>query len=98
MRSGFSIGLSIGSFPSYGYGYFDPYCDLRFSSLGAYYDHCHGLGHASAILVIDSRTSAPIATCIYDGGDWVVDDCAYGDDDSAYDDQYQDEPYYDEEQ
>lgn len=94
-RSGFFIGLSFSSFPAYHYRYYDPYCGLYFQGLGSYYGHCHGLDHPSAILVIDYRSSAPLATCIYDGGDWVVDDCA-GDEgdyaDERYDERY-DEGY-----
>ena len=96
VRSGFFIGLSIGSFPPYGYRYFDPYCDLRFGSLGDYYGHCHGIGHPTAILLIDYRTGAPIATCIYDGGDWVVDDCAHGHGDHADEGGYPEGEYHDE--
>ena len=98
-RSGFFLGLSIGAFPAYGYRYWDPYCGLYFSSLDPYYGHCHGI-HPDAILVIDYRSRAPIATCIYDGGAWVVDDCAYDDygyDEPPYDDRvYEDGRYEDE--
>jgi hypothetical protein len=94
-RSSFWIGLSIGAYPAYGYRYWDPYCGLHFSSLVPYYTHCHGHGHPSAILVIDHRSRAPIATCVYDDGEWVVDDCAH--DDYAYEDEYyDDEVYYEE--
>ena len=92
-RSGFFLGFTISTFPSYGYRYWDPYCGIYFSSLDPYYAHCHGHVHPSAILVIDYRSHAPIATCIYDSGAWVVDDCAHGgyaydpyDDDLGYDD------------
>ena len=78
-RSGFSLGLVIGAVPTYGYRYYDPYCDVEFGCLDDYYDHCLELGHPGAILVIDIESGAPIATCVYDGGGWVVDDCAYGD-------------------
>lgn len=91
-RSGFWIGLSIGSYPAHGYRYWDPYCGIHFSSLVPYYTHCHGHSHPSAILIIDYQSSAPIATCVYADGDWVVDDCAH--DDYAYEDEYYDE--YDE--
>jgi hypothetical protein len=74
-RSGFSLGLVIASVPAYGYGYFDPYCDLRFSDLGLYYDHCRHHGHPHAILVLDVHAGYPVAACAYNGGDWVVDDC-----------------------
>lgn len=94
VRSGFSIGINIGTLPAFGYRYYDPYCELHFHSLGSYYGHCHGLGHPSAILVIDYETHAPIATCIYDSGDWVVDDCSHDGGDYAYEEY---EEYYDEE-
>jgi hypothetical protein len=78
-RSGFSLGISIGVGPAYGYRYFDPFCDVSFSHLGAYYDHCCDHGHSEVILLIDTG-GYPVATCAYQGGDWVVDDC--------YDDRY----------
>lgn len=93
-RSGFWIGLSIGTYPAYGYRYWDPYCGIHFSSLVPYYTHCHGHSHPSAIVIIDHRSRAPIATCVYDDGAWVVDDCAH--DDYAYEDEYDDEYYYEE--
>lgn len=74
-RSGFSLGFVIGSVPSYGYRYFDPYCDMGFSNLGIYYDHCDDYGHPDAILVLDMQSGYPIASCAYRGGYWVVDDC-----------------------
>lgn len=89
-RSAFWIGLTLGAYPAYGYRYYDPYCGIHFGSLEPYYGHCHGYGHPSAILVIDYRSHAPIATCIYDDGDWVVDDCA------RHDYAYEEDQYYDE--
>lgn len=74
-RSGFSLGVVIGSVAPYGYRYFDPYCDRGFHDLDLYYDHCHYHDHPSAILVLDFRSGYPIASCAYDGGYWVVDDC-----------------------
>ncbi len=74
-RSGFSLGFVISSVPSYGYEYFDPYCDMGFSSLDVYYDHCDHHSHPDVILIVDSRYDYPIASCAYRGGDWVVDDC-----------------------
>jgi hypothetical protein len=74
-RSGFSIGFVIGAVPSYGYGYFDPYCDMGFGDLDLYYDHCHEYGHPGAILVVDIHSGAPIASCAYGDGYWMVDDC-----------------------
>ena len=94
-RSGFWLGLSIGTYPAYGYRYWDPYCGLHFSSLVPYYSHCHGHGHPSAIVIIDYRSHAPIATCVYDDGGWVVDDCAH--DDYAYEDECDDDEVYYEE-
>lgn len=84
--SDFSIGLTIGFTPLYGYGYYDPYCGISFGSLGAYYDHCMGYGHPEAILVMDRSLGAPVATCVYDDGNWVVDDCDGNDD--GYDEGY----------
>jgi len=78
-RSGFSLGFVIGLVPSYGYRYFDPYCDIGFSHLSAYYDHCYDRGHPEVILVVDA-SGYPIATCVYRDGAWVVDD--------RYDDRY----------
>lgn len=74
-RSGFSLGFVIGAVPSYGYRYFDPYCDMGFGHLDDYYDHCHAHGHPGAILVVDVRSGYPIASCAYSDGYWVVDDC-----------------------
>lgn len=91
-RSHFSLGLVIGAYPVYGYRYYDPYCGIGIASLGFYHDHCLDHAHPGAILVVDGRVGAPVATCVYDGGRWVVDDCGY--DDAAYDD-YDDEYYYD---
>jgi len=79
-RSGFSLGFVIGLVPSYGYRYFDPYCDISFSHLGAYYDHCYDCSHPEVILVVDANGGYPIATCGYRDGAWVVDD--------RYDDRY----------
>jgi len=74
-RSGFSLGVFIGVVPSYGYRYFDPYCDIGFHDLDVYYDHCHYHGHPDVIQVIHISSGYPIASCVYDGGGWVVDDC-----------------------
>jgi hypothetical protein len=74
-RSGFSLGFVIASVPSYGYRYFDPYCDRGFSNLDVYYDHCDYHGHPSAILILDFQSGYPIASCVHSGGYWVVDDC-----------------------
>lgn len=74
-RRGFSLGIAIASVPSYGYSYYDPYCDIEFSDLDAYYDHCCDHGHPEAILVLDVHSGYPIATCAYDDGYWLVDDC-----------------------
>ena len=74
-RNGFSLGFVIGSVPSYGYRYFDPYCDMGFSNLGVYYDHCYDHGHPDAILVLDIQSGYSIASCAYRGGYWAVDDC-----------------------
>ena len=74
-RSGFTLGFVIGSVPSYGYRYFDPYCDMGFTDLDVYYDHCYDHGHPDAILVLDIRSGYPIASCAYHDGYWVVDDC-----------------------
>lgn len=74
-RSGFSIGFVMGSVPSHGYRYFDPYCDMRFSNLDVYYSHCHDHGHPGMIQVLDIRFGYPVASSVYRGGHWVVDDC-----------------------
>lgn len=74
-HSGFSLGIVIGSIPSYGYRYVDPYCDMAFRNLDAYYDHCDEYGHADLIQVCDRQTGHPIAISVYRNGDWVVDDC-----------------------
>ena len=82
----FSLGLSIGYTPIDGYRYYDPYCGIYFRSLGAYYDHCLDYDHPEAILVMDRSLRAPVATCIYDSGNWVVDDSGdNGYDDDGYD-------------
>jgi hypothetical protein len=83
-RSGFSLGFVIGAMPSYGYRYWDPYCGIGFRSLGSYSNHCHGHRHAELILIYQG--SDPVASCVYRGGDWVVDDCY----DRGYDDGYED--------
>ena len=76
-RSSFSIGFVIASTPRYSYyRYYDPFCGIAFRSLGSYYRHCDWEGHPAVIEIIDSRYGGPVATCIYDGGAWVVDDCA----------------------
>jgi len=74
-HSGFSLGIVIGSAPSYGYRYVDPYCDMAFRDLDSYYDHCDEHGHPDLIQVCDNRTGRPIAISIYRDGDWVIDDC-----------------------
>jgi hypothetical protein len=74
-RSGFSLGFTIGMVPSYGYRYYDPYCDMEFNDLGAYYDHCDDYDHPDAILVLEIHSGYPIASCAYHDGYWVVDDC-----------------------
>ena len=73
-RSGFSIGFVIGRVAPYGCRYYDPYCDIGFRSLDEYYDHAYNEGHPEVILLMDSRGEA-IATCAYEDGRWVVDDC-----------------------
>lgn len=74
-HSGFSVGFVIGLTAGYGYSYFDPYCDVGFSNLGYYYDHCYDHGHPEVILVLDVYSGSPIGSCIYQSGSWVVDDC-----------------------
>lgn len=74
-RSGFSLGFVIGSVPSYGYRYVDPYCGVSFRDLDSYYDHCDEHGHAELIQVFDRRTGHPVAISVYRDGDWIVDDC-----------------------
>ena len=74
-RSGFSLGFVIATVPTYDYRYFDPYCDIGFGDLDDYYDHCYDLGHPDVILVMDYRSGYPIASCVYQEGYWVVDDC-----------------------
>jgi hypothetical protein len=74
-RTGLSIGFGIGSAPPYGCCFYDPYCDIGFSSLDEYYDHCDGYDHPEVILMLDVRSGNPIATCRYDNGGWVIDDC-----------------------
>jgi hypothetical protein len=74
-HSGFSLGITIGAFPSYGFRYRDPYCGVWYSDLGPYYDHCHHHDHPTVILVLDSHSGHPVAACEYADGDWVVDDC-----------------------
>lgn len=89
-RSGFSLGFVIGSSPSYGYGYYDPYCGTSFHDLGAYYDHCGHHRHTELILIVDSHGGGPIASCVYRSGGWVVDDCYDGSYDDGYGDRYDD--------
>lgn len=76
-RSGFSIGFVISTVPTYDYRYYDPYCDVGFSDLDEYYDHCCDDGHPDVILVMDYHSGYPIASCVYQDGSWVVDDCDY---------------------
>ncbi|HYM82519.1 MAG TPA: hypothetical protein VEY91_14040 [Candidatus Limnocylindria bacterium] len=85
-RSGFSLGFVISSAPSYGYRYFDPYCDIGFRGLGAYYDHCYDHDHPEVILLVDAHSGHPVATCVYRDDAWVVDDRF----DDRYDDRYED--------
>jgi hypothetical protein len=70
---GFSVGLAVGFYPSYGCSYYDPYCDETFSCLDDYYDHCCSYGHPTAILMVDD--GYPVATCGFHSGRWIVDDC-----------------------
>jgi hypothetical protein len=88
----------IASVPSYGYSYYDSYCGIEFPSLELYDVHCLRHHHPEAILVVDARSRAPLGTCIYDSGRWVVDDCgdsghgyADGRGDGYRDDRYRDE-------
>lgn len=74
-RSGFSLGFVIATVPTYDYRYYDPYCEIGFDDLDDYYDHCYGHDHPGVILVVDYRSGYPIASCVYQGGSWVVDDC-----------------------
>lgn len=76
-HSRFSLGFALSTYPSYGTRYYDPYCGIPFRSLRSYVDHCWDLGHPEAILVVDRRSGAPIATCVYSRGRWVVDDSGY---------------------
>lgn len=75
-RSGFSIGFVIAPQPLSGYGWYDPYCDADFDNLEEYYGHCGAQGHEPAFLLLDASDGQPVATCVYDGGDWVVGDLA----------------------
>ncbi len=48
---GVSLGFALSNRP-YGYGYVDPYCNTRFSSLAAYQDHCRVHRHEVVVRVI----------------------------------------------
>jgi len=48
---GVSLGFALSNQP-YGYGYVDPYCNTRFSSLAAYQDHCRVHRHEVVVRVI----------------------------------------------
>jgi hypothetical protein len=65
----------IGSVAPYGYRFYDPYCEMGFNSLDEYYDHAYDEGHPEVVLLLDARSGYPIATCTFDDGRWVVDDC-----------------------
>jgi hypothetical protein len=75
VRSSFSIGFVFGSAPAYRYRYFDPYCDVSYVDLGGYYDHCSSHDHPEVIVIMDYDSGHPMASCVWDDGAWVVDDC-----------------------
>ena len=63
----------LGSYPSYGFRYYDPYCDRYFNSLAWYDDHCWDYGHPPVVEVL--RYGRPVASAVFDDGEWVIDDC-----------------------
>lgn len=52
------------------YYYVDPYCDVRFSSLGAYHSHLGHHRHPSVAHVIEIRSGDWVDSYHYDHGNW----------------------------
>jgi hypothetical protein len=48
---GVQVSARFGDAPYHGYGYWDPYCDVGFTSLRAYRHHCGAHGHAYRLKV-----------------------------------------------
>lgn len=65
---GLSFGFALSSRPS-GYYYMDPYCNTRFSSLGAYQDHCHMHHHDVVVRVVHENAPGRVYQD-YDRKDW----------------------------
>lgn len=68
---GLSFGFALSSRPA-GYYYMDPYCNTRFSSLGAYHDHCRMHHHDVVVRVIHENSPGRVYQD-YDK-DWNGDD------------------------
>ena len=54
--------------PPAGYHYFDPYCDLPFTSLDLYSDHISAYGHPWRVQVIAARSGYPVSYGYRGGG------------------------------
>jgi len=52
------------------YGYEDPYCHERFSSLDLYLVHARRCDHPRVVRVIDARDGACVRVIHYDQGQW----------------------------
>ena len=68
----FAFSIATSNVPPYGHYFYDPYCDLRFSSLDVYAGHLHRYRHPRLIRVIAVDTGYPVCTWRYRGGSWVA--------------------------
>lgn len=73
-RSSFSIGITISNVPRAGYGYWDPYCDDRFSTLDAYLVHARYEHHPCVVELVELRTGDPVCRYEYGGDGWELCD------------------------
>lgn len=69
----FSAGFVLASYPPRHYYYYDPYCDLRFSSLVVYETHLHAHDHPWLIRVI-AVGGYPSYSFQFSSGHWVFCD------------------------
>ena len=73
-RYALSVGIRIGTLAPRGYYYYDPYCDLRFSTLDPYLGHVAGAGHVPVIQLIAFDTGLPEYVYRHHRGQWLSSD------------------------
>ena len=56
--------------PAVDYGYYDPYCRVRFASLEIYRTHLYHHRHPAVVRVIEVETGRCVHVCYYHHGAW----------------------------